>query len=619
MDWNNLKNKASYVAKKAIATSKDVASKAFEVTKDLTIKGANEVKKIANNTYDTIKEKKEEKELAERLRKEQVLNKCMDRFNRVLNSQEGEIKDFLNSLDKSLIYIEDKDYDKIMHKFPVPKEQIIIWAEIDMYIRASGTVVTDKGVFIKSDVSAIDEVTKKEKSNLIYVPWRNFDSELFNNYSFKYEYGIKEYSNFNTAIRSISLSGVYQGMNNNANLIINNSYCNNPSGFGFLVEDYSAKLDKFRYHDSKVIGNDFAKNGPDRIAGGRLIQTKYYSNPNATLNAAFENGRFKYIDNYGNFMKYEVPKDQYQQIKRLFKQKVRNGEIYNIRNEKDVDNILIKGKLTYRQGVNLAKPGTISSIKYDILDGCVSCYSAVPLTFISATAFAYYETRDLNKASFIGMKAAAQTFGLSVLSYVVTNQLLRTSGINYVANRVANQVAFASTLTTGISILAFSIPDTIRYVSKRISGSQYLKNLITLAASIGGGAVGGAIAAKVGAGAVATAATGTIVAVGLGYGAYKIASILTEDDAVRYSRLLNAYITNYCIDYSLSSNEVDEIVSKLSDITPYRYKKLFEDINQAKSDEIEIDNFLRPLFEEVINNRTKIYLNDVDIANLILS
>ncbi|QDW75018.1 hypothetical protein FND36_13770 [Lachnospiraceae bacterium KGMB03038] len=62
---------------------------------------------------------------------------------------------------------------KIKEQFPVPREQKILWADIDFGRRISGMVLTDTGIFIKGGKDAIklanEKVkSKKEKVTVIY-------------------------------------------------------------------------------------------------------------------------------------------------------------------------------------------------------------------------------------------------------------------------------------------------------------------------------------------------------------------------------------------------------------------------------------------------------------------
>ena len=61
---------------------------------------------------------------------------------------------------------------KIKEQFPVPREQKILWADIDFGRRISGMVLTDTGIFIKGGKDAIklaNEKVKRKRSLLFII------------------------------------------------------------------------------------------------------------------------------------------------------------------------------------------------------------------------------------------------------------------------------------------------------------------------------------------------------------------------------------------------------------------------------------------------------------------
>lgn len=60
-------------------------------------------------------------------------------------------------------------------------------------------------------------------------------------------------------------------------------------GHGFAAERANTLYDKFTGHDAKVVGDDNAKNGADRIVDGVYIQSKYCATSARCVNECFEN------------------------------------------------------------------------------------------------------------------------------------------------------------------------------------------------------------------------------------------------------------------------------------------------------------------------------------------
>ena len=65
-------------------------------------------------------------------------------------------------------------------------------------------------------------------------------------------------------------------------------------GHGFAAEDANALWDKMHGKRVDKVGMDNSKNGADRIVNGVEIQTKYCANATKSVDAAFENGQFRY-------------------------------------------------------------------------------------------------------------------------------------------------------------------------------------------------------------------------------------------------------------------------------------------------------------------------------------
>ena len=84
-------------------------------------------------------------------------------------------------------------------------------------------------------------------------------------------------------------------------------------GTGFAAEQANSLYDNLTLHPAKIVGDNNAKNGADRLVGFTPVQTKYYSTAKASVNAAFENhgsGEYRYVTNHGRVMDLEVPKSK---------------------------------------------------------------------------------------------------------------------------------------------------------------------------------------------------------------------------------------------------------------------------------------------------------------------
>lgn len=166
------------------------------------------------------------------------------------------------------------------------------------------------------------------------------------------------------------------------------------TGHGFAAENGNNLYDSLKGMKTRVVGDNNVKNGADRIVFNKngtttLIQDKYYSTPQRSVNAAFDtDGIYKYVDGDGYPMQLEVPADQYEISVTLLKEKIKEGKVQNVTDPDEAVNIIRKGKLTYKQAVNLTKAGNIDSLRYDATTGVITASSAAGISFVLNLAIA---------------------------------------------------------------------------------------------------------------------------------------------------------------------------------------------------------------------------------------
>lgn len=106
--------------------------------------------------------------------------------------------------------------------------------------------------------------------------------------------------------------------------------CHARQGHGYAAEQVNDGIDTIFGRDARIVGNDNAKNGADRMVDGQFIQTKYCQDARTSVNAGFENGgqgSYRYLDKNGNPMQLEVPSDQYDEAVRCMEQKIKEGKV----------------------------------------------------------------------------------------------------------------------------------------------------------------------------------------------------------------------------------------------------------------------------------------------------
>ena len=580
--------------------------------------------------------------------------------------------------------LDPKNTKRIKSEFPIPAEQRIAWANVDFTGRISGMVVTNKGFFIKADKETIKEYNsnvknKKDKTNVLYhyIKWENFD---INDFEVKYATGnpgiyfnnskilsckawdcshnfFKLYDDTYKSIISESTTTTSTVFSDVEAIIPENwAAVNTKTGHGEMAEEALTLLDKMEGKDAEVVGRTNEKNGADRLVNGIEIQTKYYSSGKKCIDACFDKeGFFRYKTSQGNPMQIEVPKDKYAEAVNTFREKIIEGKIPGVTDPNDATKYVKQGKLTYNQAKNLCKPG-ITSLVYDSITGAIYCSCAGGISFFATFLLCYIQTGD-RKASFnAAIEAGIHVFGLSFMAHILTQQVARTTltrnliplstyivkkmgykttqaivnslrlmvGKSSISGAAATkQLAkiFRSNIVTSIvTIIAFSVPDTYKFFAKKSSGAQYTKNMLSLIATTvaaGGGTLGASVAAAKIAGIIGTSiAPGVGTAIGVAGGlvgglvggtVVKIAGdSIREDDSVIISRMYNSIVINLIIEYMLSEKEVDQLIEAFNKITPKEYKNLFASVQSSPNQEKVIIEYIRHFFDEIVAQRPQI-------------
>ena len=431
-----------------------------------------------------------------------------------------------------------------------------------------------------------------------------------------------------------------------------------PGGKGFAAEYGNNYIDRIKGNNAIVVGDNNLPNGPDRKILGRdgstiLIQTKYYNTPAGTINACFDevSGLFRYVDAEGRPMQIEVPKDQYDAAVELFREKIRNGKVPGVTDPNEADKIVRKGNLTFRQAENLAKAGTIESLKFDAANGAIVAIE----TFGISTVLNYAMYRLNGEGRMQAAKSAARdgiyTGGKMFCVYVIASQFMKTkagatlfkptlealtqklgpkfsnalvnafgesalkAGEKTAAESVGKQAAKilqAHVITDIVIVIVFTVPDAIDVFRGRISKTQFVKNFVTGAVTVvlgsmgglGGGAAGAAVGGPIGA-TIGAIVGGILVGTGGNVLTNWVADKICRDDAEKMYDIVQDEFSDLCDEYLVTEEEAQKIAEGFG-------KKLdedmFKDMYQSKTPEIFIRGVMEPLFEEEIAKREAIEL-----------
>lgn len=416
-------------------------------------------------------------------------------------------QELLGSFQESPLPLTEAIAAKVKSAFPIPREQTVVWADAEFDLRPSGIAMTEKGVYVKADADAF-AVSGKEKrqSRLFYFEWEYFEPGSFASdgesnlaltvdeacrgqfisrcqalgsleddrtagidSEFATELATELATEDDTAVKAAAVAAAATINSNGEVFVEQRAAVNNPAGHGELAEEANSIIDRLQGHQAEILGRDNAKNGPDRSVDGVLIQTKYYKTARGSLEACFDpsSHQYRYLAEDRTPMQLEVPKDQYEQVLRGFEKKISQGKVPGVSDPRDAEKIVRKGKLTYDQAVNLAKPGTADSLKYDAATGAVTCSCAFGLSFLATTFMAYRETRDINGAVQAGIAAGVQVFGLSFAQHMVVSQLSRTGLSNALmapSQAVVGKLGFkaSATIVNGLRALTGKPPSAGR-------------------------------------------------------------------------------------------------------------------------------------------------------------
>ncbi len=463
---------------------KSMSQNATKVVVDMASDIAESTRDMATSTVDKVNAAIEEKKAAaEKDRR--------DKFDTAILPLEGtETEVFIRALGDSPLKLTDNKAKQIKNVFPIPREQSILWADAEFDLRPIGIVVTDKGLFIRTNVSMLDgkigaknfELDSFEseeeqqmylqhksqyhsgKAVLLFYSWSDFDaswfigeSEIENKAllvepqcSWRFIELCRTFATQTVANNSVSIDTGETPTNLDEQVIKTSiaagaavessqiaifaelkASINTSAGHGEMAEEAINMLDKLHGFDAKVIGRDNAKDGADRQIGDIFIQTKYYNSARGSLEACFntETGQYRYMKD-GKPMQLEVPKDQYQKVLDGFRRKIEKGKVPGVTDPNEAANIVRKGRLTYQQAVNLTKPGTIESLSYDALTGVVTCSCALGITFVVTVFLTWRKTGDIKQAIQAGASAGLQVFGISFVQHMLVSQIARTGLAN---------------------------------------------------------------------------------------------------------------------------------------------------------------------------------------------
>lgn len=414
-------------------------------------------------------------------------------------------------------------------------------------------------------------------------------------------------------------------------------------GHGYAAEQANHLIDVFHGKDAKILGDNNAKNGADRMVDGQLIQSKYCQNAKTTINAVFENnghGNYKYLDGNGNPMQVEVPSDQYAEAVELMRKRIIEGKVPGVTNPDDAEKIVRKGNIDYKTACNIAKAGNIDSLTFDAANGAIIATYAFGISAVITFAKALWSGKDVEQAVDNALCNGIQCGGVAFVASVAAAQLTRTSAnralipltnetvkllpsnirnlmVNAMRNgapiygaaatRNLSKLMRSNIITQAVVLAVMSAGDVRNFFQGKISGKQLLKTVMTGVGGMGAAGIG-ALAGSVvpGLGNTAGAIIGGFIGGLAGTSASKaVLDQFIEDDAVQLVKIIEDRFVPLVHEYLLDEEEVHLVVDDLQQILG---QGVLLDMYAAENKEAFADDLLRKTIEKTTSFRTRIIL-----------
>ena len=447
----------------------------------------------------------------------------------------------------------------------------------------------------------------------------------------------------------------------------------NAQAHGGLAEKANHILDILLGKHAIHCGPNNAKFGADRIIDGLEIQTKYCASPKACIDSIINSADGEIIYWHGGDvtrpMLIEVPSDFYDDAIIYINKLIQRAKVaafvdpdditsLALMNAQDASRLIVKGRLTYQQAVNLTRSGTIDGLIFDATSGAVLVKWPMGISASVTFAQSIWNGAELKDALRDAASCAALVGGRTLATHIMTQQLARTSfdaslrpatdwAIHQLGPKLASTVAkangrtlygasaksYAAKLVRGnvastiVLSAVLSTADLYRLSSGSISGSQAFKNITSIVASVGLGAAGAGAGMTYG--ATAGAAIGSVVpivgtAVGGAIGGFLGAMFggaaagsaaggatrwvldhMIEDDAKEMAIILENAVACEAHDHILNEVEVQNMIEQ---ITSTNLPNTLRDIYKSSDRPSFARGYCRPIAFKILSERPKIDL-----------
>lgn len=437
-------------------------------------------------------------------------------------------------------------------------------------------------------------------------------------------------------------------------------------GHGFAAERAEHVNDLLHGRDARILGDDNAKDGADRIVNGVEIQSKYCKSGSECVQACFRDGKYRYYSKNGEPMQVEVPYDMYDDAVAAMRRRIEKNEIDGITNPDEATNLVKRGHYTYEQVKRIAQAGTVESLTFDAKNGMILGANAMGVSATVTFAISLWNGDGIEEAVENAVLSGLKVGGVSFFTTIISSQLARSAvsstiraGTDILVRKLGPKAAscIVNSLNNGtniygaaamknvsklmagniiastVSLVVLSAGDIIDLFRGRISGGQMLKNTVTTGATVLGGgvgwgignalgsAVGGAIGgmatggagtkagAKIGskiggfvASAVSGSVTGEVVHSGL--------DMVIEDDSIAMLHIVETEFASMCEQYLLTENEVYDSLGLLKEkLTKNEIKNIYASRNRS----LYVQSIILSCINPVLRRRTYVSCPEEDM------
>lgn len=437
-------------------------------------------------------------------------------------------------------------------------------------------------------------------------------------------------------------------------------------GHGFAAERAEHLNDLLHGKNARILGDNNAKDGADRIVNGIEIQSKYCKSGSECIQACFRDGKYRYYSKNGEPMQVEVPYDMYDDAVAAMRRRIERNEVNGIHNPDEAERLVRRGHYTYDQVRRIAQAGTVESLTFDAENGMILGANAMGVTAMITFAASIWNGEGIEEAVENAALSGLKVGGVSFLTTVISSQLARSAvsssiragtdilvrmlgpkATACIANSFSNganiygaaamknvsKLMAGNVIASTVSVVILSAGDIVDLFRGRISGGQMLKNTVTTGATVVGGGVGwgagnflgriaggtiGGIAAG-GAGAKAGAKAGSKIG---GFVVSAVSGAVTsevvhsgldaviEDDATAMLRIVENEFTTICEQYLLTENEVYDSLGLLKEkLTKDEIKNIYASRNRS----LYVQSVIMPCVNPVLSRRMHVACPDEDM------